>query len=401
MPMYDSLADQIKYFLLNGGDYHVAPDLGADVLDAVDAFGARFLDYREHERHAHVLWDAHCWLMDCWSHTPRLLFISPEANCGKSTAMKVTKAFVPRASHLAVLTPAALYKAIYEALERKGGRPTILYDELDAVFGSEGRRRLNERMRSEINAGHGRGENIALQVGGKVKEFELYAPMALAGKMGIYDVPDTIRTRSIIIPMQRRLEDGKGERWDDRIHPVEAEPIRWMLRCWVELVHSYALDYVKPGRPVLPKGVWNRDADVWEPLLAVAELAGGHWPERARVAAVAGVAAAGARAVPSSGIDLLADIKTVFDRRHVEKIFTTDLLADLTTLDQRWRRLDGKRLARMLHSYGMTQTNQDQRIGTRVTKGYRREYFEDAWSRYLPAAATSATPATDEGDDDE
>ena len=66
MPMYDSLADQIKYFLLNGGDYHVAPDLGADVLDAVDAFGARFLDYREHERHAHVLWDAHCWLMDCW-----------------------------------------------------------------------------------------------------------------------------------------------------------------------------------------------------------------------------------------------------------------------------------------------------------------------------------------------
>ena len=152
---------------------------------------------------------------------------------------------------------------------------------------------------------------------------------------------------------------------------------------------------------MLPKGVWNRDADVWEPLLAVAELAGGHWPERARVAAVAGVAAAGARAVPSSGIDLLADIKTVFDRRHVEKIFTTDLLADLTTLDQRWRRLDGKRLARMLHSYGMTQTNQDQRIGTRVTKGYRREYFEDAWSRYLPAAATSATPATDEGDDDE
>ena len=64
-------------------------------------------------------------------------------------------------------------------------------------------------------------------------------------------------------------------------------------------------------------------------------------------------------------------------------------------------RLDGKRLARTLHSYGMNQTNQNQRIGARVTKGYRREYFEDAWSRYLRPAATSATSATDEGDDDE
>ena len=34
MPMYESLADQIKYFLLNGGDYDVAPNLGSDVLDA-------------------------------------------------------------------------------------------------------------------------------------------------------------------------------------------------------------------------------------------------------------------------------------------------------------------------------------------------------------------------------
>ena len=126
---------------------------------------------------------------------------------------------------------------------------------------------------------------------GRPRSSRLYAPMALAGKMGIYDVPETIRTRSILIPMQRRLEDGKVERWNKRIHPVEAEPLRWLLRCWTELIHSDAIDYVGPGRPVLPKGIWNRDADVWEPLLTVAELAGGHWPERARVAAVAAVTA--------------------------------------------------------------------------------------------------------------
>ena len=155
-------------------------------------------------------------------------------------------------------------------------------------------------------------------------------------------------------------------------------------------------DYVGPDRPVLPKGIEDRDADVWEPLLAVAELAGGHWPERARVAAVAAVAADGVKTTPSPGIDLLADIKAVFDQLQVEAIFTTNLLAELASMDQRWRRLDGKKLARMLHGYGMNQTNKDQRIGAKVTKGYRREYFEDAWSRYLPPAATSATSATDE-----
>src|SRR6185295_14363556 len=43
----------------------------------------------------------------------------------------------------------------------------------------------------------------------------------------------------------------------------------------------------------------------------------------------------------------------------------TDLLAELSNMDPRWRRLDGKRLARMLHGYGMTQTNKDQRSSAR------------------------------------
>jgi hypothetical protein len=407
MPIYDSLADQINYFLLNGGDYHVAPNLGSDVFDRIDNFAARFLALpNEHARHTLVLWCAHTWLMDCWEHTPRLLFISPEAGCGKTRALTVTGQLVPRPDHVADLTPAALYHSIDEAMERKGGRPTVLFDEFDTVFGSADTGRIrNEEMRRLINAGHDRNEKLARKMGKKVKLFRLYTPTALAGKMSIDDVPATIRTRSVTIPMQRRRPEDKDkiERWNRREHEAEAESIRWLLQCWAELVHSYALDYVGLNRPVLPKGIEDRDADVWEPLLAVAELAGGHWPERARVAAVAAVAADGVKTTPSLGIELLADIKAIFDELATEVVFTTTLLAALATMDQRWRRLDGKRLARTLHGYGMTQTNQNQRIGTRVTKGYRREYFEDAWSRYLPSAATSATGATSgtaDGDDD-
>ena len=404
MPMYDSLAREIEYLILAGATHVDAPDLGSDVLDIADAFAARFLSYSEQARHAHVLWCAHTWLMDCWDHAPRLLFISPEAGCGKTRALTVTKHLVPRPDHVADLTPAALYHSIDEAMERKGGRPTILFDEFDTVFGSAETGRIrNEEMRRLINAGHDRNEKLARKMGKHVKLFRLYTPMALAGKMSVDDVPSTIRTRSVTIPMQRRrLEDkDKIERWIRRIHEAEAEPIRWLLQCWAELIHGYAIDYVGPDRPVLPNDIEDRDADVWEPLLAVAELAGGHWPERARVAAVAAVAADGVKATPSPGIELLADIAAVFNHRQVEAIHTTTLLAELASMDQQWRRLDGKRLARTLHNYGLTQTNKDQRIDGKVTKGYRREYFEDAWSRYLPSAATSATSASDDGDDDE
>lgn len=405
MPMSDTLADQIEWLLKEGATYGDAPNLGADVLDRIDAFAARFLALSsERARHALVLWWTHCWLMDCWEHTARLLFISPEAGCGKTRALTLTGHLVPRADHVADLTPAALYHSIDEAMERKGGLPTVLLDELDAAFGSADTGRIrDEPLRRLINAGHDRNEKVARKIGKHVKLFRLYAPMALAGKMSIDYVPATIRTRSITISMQRRRPENKDEieRWNRRIHLAEANSLRWLLQCWAELVHSYALDYVGPDRPLLPKGIEDRDADVWEPLLAVAELAGGHWPERARVAAVAAVAADGMKTTPSLGIELLADIRTVFGRLEGDAIFTTDLLAELASMDPRWRRLDAKKLARMLHSYGMSQTNKDQRIGARVTKGYRREYFEDVWSRYLLPAATPATPATDESDNDE
>ena len=244
-------------------------------------------------------------------------------------------------------------------------------------------------MRRLINAGHDRNETVARKIGKRSKRFQLYTPDGVGREDGhLRRAGHHPHPLSITIPMQRRLPDEKIERWNRRDSAAEAEPVRWLLQCWAELVHSYALDYVGPDRPVLPKDIEDRDADVWEPLLAVAELAGGHWPERARVAAVAAVAADGVKSHAEPGIELLVDIKAVFDQLQVEAIFTVNLLAELTRLDPRWRRLDGKKLARMLHSYGMNQTNKNQRIGARVTKGYRREYFEDAWSRYLPPAVT-------------
>jgi hypothetical protein len=135
----------------------------------------------------------------------------------------------------------------------------------------------------------------------------------------------------------------------------------------------------------MPEGIADRDADVWEALLAIADLAGGEWPERARVAAVTLVTLA-KESTPSLGVKLLADLRQVFAEE--EQVRTDDLLQKLHGLDEspwgdlKGKPLDSRGLARRLKDYGVKPATIRVALGT--AKGYRRSDFFDAWSRYLP-----------------
>lgn len=375
-----------------------APNPGADILDRLDAFLARFVAYpNEHARHTNVLWAAHCWFMDCWAYTPRLLFISPEAGSGKTTALKATACLVPRPDFVGDLTPSSLFRSIDESMETQGARPTVLYDELDTVFGNREEGRIaNIEMRRLIDIGFDRHATVKRTVrqGGTqtTQRYQVYAPMILAGKMTAEYVPGTIRSRAITVEMQRKAPHERVDRWPRKGGPAEADTLRDLLQLWAELVHQAAHERL----PEIPEALDSRDADKWEALLLVAELAGGHWPETARVAAVAAVAASQANAVVSAGVQLLTDVKAIFDMMLADTIFTGPMLAELKAMEiSPWAALTPIKMAQLLNGYGVRPKNQ--RIGERVAKGYRREYFADAWSRYLPQAATPATPATSQG----
>jgi hypothetical protein len=71
-------------------------------------------------------------------------------------------------------------------------------------------------------------------------------------------------------------------------------------------------DAAEQARPDMPVGVEDRNADMWEPLLAVADLAGSDWPKLAREAAVAFIAA-GRETPKSLNLSLLSDLRTVFE----------------------------------------------------------------------------------------
>src|SRR5262249_41490962 len=140
--------------------------------------------------------------------------------------------------------------------------------------------------------------------------------------------------------------------------------------------------------PAMPEGLTDRPADCWEPLLAVADVAGGEWPERARRAALK-LNDERRKADPALGGRLLADIPRVLGWR--DRLTTADLLEVLVGREEspwgelRGKPLDSRGLARRLKPFGIGP--KVIRLGNETPRGYERSDFVDAWKRYLPPAS--------------
>ncbi|MGE3811687.1 MAG: DUF3631 domain-containing protein [Candidatus Nanopelagicales bacterium] len=373
-----------------------------DLLDEVEDYAARFVAFPSDEaRVAFVLWAAHAHVVDAFESTPRLALLSPEPGSGKTRALEVLELLVPRAWFTSNTSSAALFRKIGDP----DGAPTVLLDEADTVFGPRAAKE-HEDLRGLINAGHRRGAQSArCVVRGKTVEVEMFpafAPVALAG---LDDLPDTIMTRSIVLRMRRRAPHERVEPFRHRLHADDGHELRDRLAEELKM-HAWDLERAWPD---MPDGVADRAADCWEPLLAIADQAGGEWPGRARVAAVA-LVADGRGGGETLGIRLLADVRRAFDLFGVEHLPTAELLAALNAFedapwgDLRGRPLDARGLSRRLGRYDVAPKTV--RVGNSTPKGYARTDLADAWARYLPAvsdepasppprnSATSATAAT-------
>lgn len=358
---------------------------GAALLAEVEAFHRRFNVFpREAAYVAVALWDAHAHLLDCFDSTPRLAFLSPEPGSGKSRALEIVETLVPHPMVAVNASAAALFRAVSSG----EGRPTILFDEIDTIFGPKAGD--NEELRGFLNAGHRRSGVTYRCIGDggnqTVQAFPSYTGVAVAG---LGSLPDTILTRSVIIRMRRRARNEKVEPFRQRLHEKEGHALRERLAAWAEQVR----EQVRDAWPELPEGVTDRPADVWEPLLAVADAAGGDWGKRARVACVELVKASQSDDKGSLGIRLLTDL-----RDHVmvgvDRLPTIAVIDRLNALDDApWADLQGKpldsrRLARMLADY-MTSDNEpiasrNIRTAGGVLKGYYSTDLYDAWQRYCP-----------------
>jgi hypothetical protein len=191
--------------------------------------------------------------------------------------------------------------------------------------------------------------------------------------------------------MRRRAPDETVREYRERTTRPEGEELAGRLAAWAGEV----TERVGQPWPDLPLGVADRAADVWEPLLAVADLAGGDWPATAREACTAFVT--GARDDSASrGVQLLADLRGVFGDH--EALSTDAVLGKLCGLDESpwgdWygHPLSARDLAKLLKSYGVT--SRQIRIGGWTGKGYRAADLREPWRRYL--AGVSETTETSE-----
>lgn len=344
---------------------------GERMMSAVYSFLGRFVCYpTEDAQVAHTLWCAHAHLMSHWESTPRLAFLSAEPASGKTRALEITELLVPNPVATVNVTPAYLFRKVGA---EQGA--TILFDEIDTVFGPKAKD--NEDIRGLLNAGHRRGAKTGrCVVRGKTVETEeitAYAAVALAG---LGWLPDTILSRSVIVRMKRRRPDQKVEAYRRRIHAPQGDLIRQEIEIWAT--------NAQPEWPDMPAQIQDRDADVWEPLLAVADAIGGEWPERARRAAVSFVSAS-KDIEPSLGVRLLADIRVVFG--NLDVMTSRDLLAELVKLEESpWgdlygKELDQRGLAKRLREYEIKPCVIRMASGT--FRGYRRSDFKEAWDSYL------------------
>ena len=135
---------------------------------------------------------------------------------------------------------------------------------------------------------------------------------------------------------------------------------------------------------MMPIGITDRPADTWEPLLAIADVAGDEWPERARRAAVR-LNDERQAADPSLGVRLLADTRTVFAVKEVDRLASGVLVEALVALEEspwgdiRGKALEARGLARRLAPYKIRP--KVVRIGESTPHGYDLGDFIDAWER--------------------
>lgn len=368
---------------------HLTPDVpgtaGAELLEDIAAFLGTFVAFpSEAARIAVTLWAAHTHVVADVDNSPRLALLSPEPGSGKTRTLEILELLCPQPLAILSASPAAVFRTI------AAGQPTLLMDEVDALFGRRGGDDGAEDLRALLNAGHRAGASIPRCVGPKheVVKFPVYAAVALAG---LGDLPDTLMSRAVIIRMRRRAPGEKITPFRHRVHASHGEALRDRLAEWAAAI----IPVVADAWPDMPAGVEDRPADVWEPLLAIADAAGGDWPDRARAACVELVKVAESRDA-SLGVRLLGDLREVFG--DADTLPTEAILTRLHDLDEapwgdlRGKPMDARGLARRLRQYDVR--SKTVRVGDATPKGYSRTDLHDAWTRYLPHPPESATSAT-------
>ncbi len=343
---------------------------GAALLKEIEATLTRFVILPRGATLAIALWVLHAYAVAAFAVSPILTVVSATMRCGKTTLLSLLSGLLPRALSTANITPAALFRCIEQF------DPTLLIDEGDAFLA------MSDELRGVLNAGHTRMAGIVRTVGEEFEPrlFRVFGPKVLAM---IGKPPGTIEDRSIVIPMKRKTPGEQAHRFRLSVLPT-LEPMCRMAARWA---HDH-VEELKDADPDVPESLNDRAADNWRPLLAIADRAGGDWPDRARTAAL--ILSGGERDPEADGVGvaLIGDCVSIFKDRGVDRLSTTDLIVELVKVEGRpwpeWNKgkpITPRALGRLLKPFGIV--SKVLRIGESTPHGYECQTFDDPYLRYF------------------
>jgi putative DNA primase/helicase len=401
---------------------------GKALLDELEATLTRFVVLPKWAAETLAMFTLHTYAYELRDVTTYVGIESPEKRCGKTTLLTVLGDLVNRPVMASNISSPAFFRVIQQT------RPTLLIDEADTFLQG------NDELRGILNSGYTKKTAFVWRVANEVQsprsnllrqkhfggqevqspqmeqlspssvksiaeggpslapagnteepctiravKFSCWCPKVMAA---IGRLPETLADRCIVIRMQRKM-------WDEECDWVRNLNATVLVRKCARFVQDHA-EAIRSARPEIPESLNDRAGDIWEPLLALADLAGGDWPQKAREAAVA----LNTGAQESSPIGtLLLDIFTVFVFSTQERMFSRSLVEGLNVRgrDRAWmEELKGKAatelwLSRQLKPYGIRPKTM--RIGDGRAKGYIFEEFEDVFRRYIPMSEVEAMKA--------
>ncbi|HSU55035.1 MAG TPA: DUF3631 domain-containing protein [Candidatus Dormibacteraeota bacterium] len=350
-----------------------------------------------------TLWSAHAHCFSAFIQSPRLNISSPKPGCGKTTALDVIATLTPRALRTENLTAPVLFRLVHQY------QPTLLLDEVDSWLPQA------EELRGLLNAGHKRGA-CAYRCEGEgnaVRPFRAFGPAVLAG---IGQLTGTLHDRSIVVPLAKAEEGQIPHRFNDERIEIETELCRKLAR-WT----ADNLAALKSCDPILPPTAFNRLADNWRPLFAIAQIAGGNWPSLAldsfnylaaprsssssfsfsssipsplvrTLSPASPISSSPSVSPPSPNSNpnhqLLTDLRQIFTQSGLEQLSSRHLVQALCRLPESpWLEAHNRRpinetwLGRRLRMFDIASCNL--RFDARQARGYQLADFADAFARFL------------------
>lgn len=330
------------------------------ILDAIETLLRKHLVLpSQEEADATVVWVAASWLADSFDAFPRIYFTSGEYGSGKSEAMMTVLRMTRKHYQMVGVTPAILLRVIDDSEKP----PVLGLDEADEVFGKAGSNGGKGEVKQILNAGYKKGGTV-LRARGQdgYHEYDCFAPVALAG---VGRLPSALMTRSVTIRMRKPVEGQTFVPYRERVHQPFFDSVREALDKWSGKVSRK----LGTNFPELPDGIKLRDAEVWEPLITVADLAdGSDWSERVRRAAVMLTNRTDHTEAVPAGTQLVKTLARMF--RDSDRVAQSQVAEELG-----WTTRDVGKLAREMELHPVSVS-----VNGSIAKGFKKEHYEELFN---------------------